>query len=66
MGRRASAEPCKRVNVRIEEKLLARFSMHHFDPSQRSGYEYGALSKFINDVLRKELSIYDIKLPEED
>lgn len=66
MGRRALAETRKRVNVYVEEALLNRFALLNFDPSQRSGYTYGALSEFVNEALRKHINIQSIKLPEED
>lgn len=65
MGRRALADKRRRVNVYLDEQLLARFEFHHFDPA-RGGASYGALSEFINEALRKYAAVNDLELPEED
>lgn len=55
MGRRALNSPRKRVNLKIEEHLIARFALANFDPSSRTGYNYGALSDRVNQLLREDL-----------
>lgn len=55
MGRRALNSPRKRVNLYIEENLIARFALANFDPSSRTGYNYGALSERLNILLREHL-----------
>jgi hypothetical protein len=65
MGRRALADPHRRVNVYIEQALLDKFALIHFDPA-RGGAAYGKLSEKLNELLRKDLLIHDVKLPEED
>lgn len=59
MGRRALNSPRKRVNLYIEENLIARFALANFDPSSRTGYNYGALSDEVNTLLREHLDKID-------
>lgn len=59
MGRRALNVPRKRVNLHIEENLIARFALANFDPSSRTGYNYGALSDKLNTLLREHLDELD-------
>lgn len=59
MGRRALNSPRKRVNLYIEENLIARFALANFDPSSRTGYNYGALSEKLNILLREHLDELD-------
>lgn len=54
MGRRALANPRRRICVRIDEDLLLKLSLDKFDPV-RGKAEYGALSDLLNRLLRQEL-----------
>lgn len=59
MGRRSLSEPRKRINLYIEEALLTRFALLHFDPT-RGTFEYGKLSEVVNALLRKDLDEIDM------
>jgi len=59
MGRRSLSDPRKRVNLYIEESLLTRFTLLHFDPT-RGNFEYGKLSEAVNNLLRIELDRLDL------
>lgn len=60
MGRRSLSVPRKRVNLYIEEGLLARFALLHFDPT-RGAAEYGKLSEAVNTLLRADLDRIDLE-----
>jgi hypothetical protein len=50
MGRRAFSSPRRRVNLHLDEEILAQFELLHFDPV-RGGANYGALSSVVNRLL---------------
>lgn len=60
MGRRSLSEPRKRINLYIEEALLTRFALLHFDPT-RGTFEYGKLSEVVNNLLRVALDQADVE-----
>lgn len=60
MGRRQHGDPRRRINLYIDEAVLAELQLYYFDPA-RGKPKYGKLSDLVNVALKQHLSF--IKKP---
>lgn len=54
MGRRAHGDARKRINLYLQEAVLAELQIHYFDPA-RGKPQYGVLSEIVNNALKEHL-----------
>lgn len=54
MGRRPGATPRRRINLYIDEHVLAQLALHYFDPA-RGKPKFGVMSDIVNTALAEHI-----------